>query len=166
MTSKSNQPIELLKSGQLLSITMNPESGIILQKPFFAEFIGPGAAIGGMFDLQCVTIYTLGKVEFTVPANLEERQQAFRRRMADIETMQDLCQSDVPLARSIGFLDMLCDRFGSEQIRTIPNDVLAKVVGVLPGTIAMAWQKQMKLQSPADTVQTYAEELEFAAAMA
>jgi hypothetical protein len=164
MSQKSNQPVELLKSGQLLSLTMNPKSGIILQKPYFAEFIGPGAAVGGMFDLQCVTIYTLGKVEFTAPATMDERQQAFQRRMKDIEMMQELCQSDVPLARSIGFLDMLCDRFGAEQIRTIPNDVLAKVMGVLPGTIAMAWQTQLNLQSPADTFQTYAEDLEFAVA--
>ncbi len=162
MTQKSNQPVELLKSGQLLSLTLNPKSGIILQKPYFAEYIGPGAAIGGMFDLQCVTIYTLGEVEFTVPATLEERQQAFQRRMIDIETMQDLCQSDVPLARSIGFLDMLCDRFGKEQIHSIPNDVLAKVVGVLPGTIVMAWQKQMNIQSPADRSEVYSDELAFA----
>lgn len=153
MTQKSNQPIELLKSGQLLSLTMNPTSGIILQKPYFAEFIGPGAAVGGMFDLQCVTIYTLGKVEFTVPSTVEERQQAFQRRMADIEKMQTLCQSDVPLARSIEFLGMLCDRFGSEQIQSIPNDVLAKVVGVLPSTIVMAWQAQKEPPSPADATE-------------
>jgi hypothetical protein len=86
--------------------------------------------------------------------------------MEDLATMQDLCQSDVPLARSIGFLDMLCDRFGVEQIRTIPNNVLAKVLGVLPSTIAMAWQKQMNLQSPADVSETYAEGLECTAAVA
>jgi hypothetical protein len=150
MSSKSNQPIELLKSGQLLAVTNSEASGIILQKPFFAEFIGPGAAIGGLFDLKCVTIYTLGKAEFTVPATREERQIAFRRRMDDVTTMQNLCQSDVPLRRAIDLLDMLCDRMGTDEIRSIPNEVLAKIVGVIPGTIAMAWQKQFNLQSPAD----------------
>jgi hypothetical protein len=150
MSSKSNQPIELLKSGQLLAVTNSEASGIILQKPFFAEFIGPGAAIGGLFDLKCVTIYTLGKAEFTAPATREERQVAFRRRMDDVTTMQNLCQSDVPLRRAIDLLDMLCDRMGTDEIRLIPNEVLAKIVGVIPGTIAMAWQKQFNLQSPAD----------------
>jgi hypothetical protein len=150
MSSKSNQPIELLKSGQLLAVTNSEASGIILQKPFFAEFIGPGAAIGGLFDLKCVTIYTLGKAEFTAPATREERQVAFRRRMDDVTTMQNLCQSDVPLRRAIDLLDMLCDRMGTDEIRSIPNEVLAKIVGVIPGTIAMAWQKQFNLQSPAD----------------
>jgi hypothetical protein len=151
MSSKSNQPIELLKSGQLLAVTDSGESaGIILQKPFFAEFIGPGSAIGGLFDLKCVTIYTLGKAEFTAPATREERQLAFRRRIDNIATMQNLCQSEAPLRRAIDLLDMLCDRVGTNEIRSIPNEVLAKVVGVMPGTIAMAWQKQFNLQSPAD----------------
>ncbi len=143
-------PIELLKSGQLLRINLNSESGIILQKPYFAEFLGPGAAVGGMFDLQCVTIYTLGRAEFTVPETLGERQDAFRCRVENIEAMQDLCQSDAPLPRSVAFLEMLCERFGAEQIQSIPNDVLAKVVGVLPSTLTLAWQKQKKIQSPAD----------------
>ncbi|MGB8698258.1 MAG: hypothetical protein WCD18_02480 [Thermosynechococcaceae cyanobacterium] len=150
MSSKSTQPVELLKSGQLLSITNSLDAGIILQKPFFAEFVGPGAAIGGLFDLECVTIYTLGKTEFAVPSTLSERQQAFRRRIEDIETMQVLCQADAPLTRAIDLLDMLCKRFGIDEVRNIPNEILAKVVGVLPGTMAMAWQKQFNLQSPAD----------------
>ena len=157
MSSKSNQPIELLKSGQLLAVTDSEPSGIILQKPFFAEFIGPGAAIGGLFDLKCVTIYTLGKAEFTAPATQEERQLAFRRRMEDITAMQTLCQSDVPLKRAIDLLDMLCDRMGTDEIRSIPNEVLAKIVGVMSGTIAMAWQKQFNLQSPADIADTVEE---------
>jgi hypothetical protein len=150
MSSKSNHPIELLKSGQLLAVTDSEPAGIILQKPFFAEFIGPGAAIGGLFDLKCVTIYTLGKAEFTVPATHAERQLAFRRRIDDIATMQALCQEEAPLRRAIDLLDMLCDRLGTKEIRSIPNDVLGKIVGVMPGTIAMAWQKQFNLQSPAD----------------
>jgi hypothetical protein len=150
MSSKSNQPIELLKSGQLLAVTDSETSGIILQKPFFAEFIGPGAAVGGLFDLKCVTIYTLGKAEFTAPSTQEERQVAFRRRIDNIAAMQALCQSEAPLRRAIDLLDLLCKHGGVDEIRSIPNDVLAKVVGVMPGTIAMAWQKQFNLQSPAD----------------
>ena len=153
MTQNTNPPIELLKSGKLLRITLDSGSGIILQKPYFAEFLGPGAAVGGMFDLQCVTIYTLGRAEFTVPETVDERQDAFRCRMENIESMQDLCQSDAPLARSVAFLEMMCERFGAEQIQSIPNDVLAKVVGVLPSTLAMAWQKQKKIQSPADQLE-------------
>ena len=106
--SSKNQPIELLKSGQLLAVTDSLSAGVILQKPYFAEFVGPGAAVGGMFDIECVTLYALGEAEFTVPATLEERQQAFRRRIEDIEMMQQLCESDVPLRqmKSVQFRTM------------------------------------------------------------
>jgi hypothetical protein len=150
MSSKSNQPIELLKSGQLLAVTDSLSAGVILQKPYFAEFVGPGAAVGGMFDIECVTLYALGEGEFTAPATLEERQQAFRRRIEDIEMMQQLCESDVPLQRATNVLKLLCDRFGTDEIRSIPNDVLAKLAGVLPGTIQMAWQQEFNVHSVAD----------------
>ena len=133
-------PVELLKSGQLLSIGGSEEAGLIIQKPFFAEFVTYGAAIGGLFDLQCVTVYTLGDVQITVPDDKSDRQSAFQRRIEDIESMQTLCEADSPLERGILILKLLCDRFDRHQVQTIPNDVLAKIVGVLPRTIGEAWQ--------------------------
>ncbi|MEM9136862.1 MAG: hypothetical protein AAGB01_05890 [Cyanobacteria bacterium P01_F01_bin.42] len=132
-------PVELLKSGQLMSIEGSSSAGLIIQKPFFAEFVSQGSAIGGLFDLQCVTVYTLGDVQITVPEHKEDRQSAFQRRIEDIESMQALCQADSPLERGIAILRLLCERFDQQQVQTIPNDVLAKLVGVLPRTIVEAW---------------------------
>ena len=140
----NNRPVEQLKSGQLLALAEHPSSGLILQKPYYAEFISPGAALGGMFDIQCVSIHTLGNAEFTVPETLEDRKQAFQKRIADIEAMQQLCQADSPLQCACAVLEMLCGRFMIEEIQTIPNDILAKLVGVLPSTIALAWQRQFE----------------------
>ncbi len=140
---RNTQPIELLKSGQLLALSHAQPAGLILQKPFHAEFIGPGAAIGGMFDVQCVTIHTLGNAEFTVPESKEERQEAFNRRVEDIATIQALCD-EVPLKRAIAVLEMFRQlHFDLDEIRTIPHEVLAKLVGVLPDTIEIAWQQQL-----------------------
>ena len=133
-------PVELLKSGQLLSIGGSEGAGLIIQKPFFAEFVSHGSAIGGLFDLQCVTVYTLGDVKITVPDDKAGRQQAFQRRIEDIESMQDLCQADSPLERGVSILGMLCQKFDGHQVQSIPNDVLAKLVGVLPSTISEAWK--------------------------
>lgn len=138
--SNGKAPVELLKSGQLLSIDNGATAGLIIQKPFFAEFVSQGAAIGGLFDLQCVTVYTLGDVQITVPDDKAERQSAFQRRIEDIESMQSLCQDESPLARGIAILQLLCETFDQQQVQTIPNDVLAKLVGVLPRTIVEAWQ--------------------------
>ena len=156
MDKRNTQPIELLKSGQLLALSSHPPAGLILQKPFHAEFVGPGAAIGGMFDVQCVTLHTLGQAEFTVPESKEERQQAFERRVEDIAMIQTLCD-EVPLKRAIAILEMFRQQqFDLEEIRTIPHEVLAKLVGVLPGTIEMAWQHQLGQAGSAPADLTFA----------
>jgi hypothetical protein len=148
----SNQPIDLLKNGQLLSVANSPGAGVILQKNYFAEFVGPGAAIGGMFDVGCLKIYTLGSAELNTPSTLSERQKAFHCRIENIEMMQKLCQLETPLQRSIEFLEMLCNHSSLHEVRKIPNEVLAKTVGVFPNTIAMAWQQRFSLHAPTDTV--------------
>lgn len=139
--SEHKKPLELLKDGQLLSLSHDSPTGLILQKPYYAEYVGPGAAIGGMFDLQCVTIHLLGNVKLTVPETLDERQNAFQKRMEDIEKMQLICEIDLPIDRAIAILDTLSKQFPQEEIQMIANDVLAKLVGVLPSTIVTAWQQ-------------------------
>ena len=161
--SDSKQPLEMLKDGQLLCLAHNHPAGLILQKPYYAEFIGPGSAIGGMFDLQCVTIHTLGKVELNVPETLDERQDAFQSRVEDIEQMQDICDQDLPVERAVAVLKMLSQHFHQEEIQTISNDVLAKLVGVLPSTMATAWQQlsQSSRNVPHANHQPSQEEAEF-----
>ena len=160
IVKQNKPPVEQLKSGQLLALANHQGSGVILQKPYYAEFIGPGSALGGLFDIHCVSIHTLGNAEFTVPESLEDRKQAFQKRIADIEAMQQLCQLDSPLQRASEVLKMLCDSFMTEEIQTIPNDILAKLVGVLPSTIAMAWQHQFELAPMASPGRSAEEQLE------
>ncbi len=141
VNNTGKEPVELLKSGQILAVCGSEGAGMIIQKPFFAEFVGNGAAIGGLFDLQCVTVYTLGEVNLTVPENKDQRQTAFLKRMADIEAMQELCQLDSSLERGVKILTRLCNQYDTFEVKSIPNDVLAKLVGVLPSTISAAWEQ-------------------------
>lgn len=127
--SENKQPIEMLKEGQLLSLSESYPAGLILQKPYYAEYIGPGSAVGGMFDLQCVTIHPLGKAELSTPETLDERQNAFQRRMEDIEQMQLICEKDLPIERAVAVLEMLTQHFYQDEIQMIPNEVLAKLWG-------------------------------------
>ncbi|WP_299489467.1 hypothetical protein [Acaryochloris sp. IP29b_bin.137] len=144
-------------------MSKNSPAGLILQKPYYAEYIGPGAAIGGMFDLQCITIHPLGQAELSVPETLDDRQDAFQRRMEDIEAMQQICEKDLPVERAVAVLEMLSQQFHKEEIQMISNDILAKLVGVLPSTMAAAWQQvshsSQKRNSPA---QSYQEEPAYA----
>jgi hypothetical protein len=169
--SGNQQAIEMLKNGQLLSLGSNHSAGLILQKPYYAEFIELGAAIGGMFDLQVVAIHTLGKVELQIPETAHERQDALQKRMENIEQMQQICEQDAPIDRAVGILELLSQKFHQEEIQMIPNDVLAKLVGVLPSTMAVAWQKlaqssQSQGNGNSTTFQSPVEETTFAPAMA
>lgn len=161
--SENKQPIEMLKEGQLLSLSESYPAGLILQKPYYAEYIGPGSAVGGMFDLQCVTIHPLGKAELSTPETLDERQNAFQRRMEDIEQMQLICEKDLPIERAVAVLEMLTQHFYQDEIQMIPNEVLAKLVGVLPSTMATAW-KQLSTggRKPSSPSQSSAPEPSFA----
>lgn len=88
MVKQSNQPIQLLKTGQLLALAENSQAGLIIQKRYHAEFVGPGAAVGGIFDLSCTAVFTLGKVEFWVPSTAAQRSQTYQNRIACIEKMR------------------------------------------------------------------------------
>ena len=88
---------------------------------------------------------------------MPERQAAFQQRMDDIDAMQQLCQNDSPLRRAVAIVQLLCERFGLQEVQSIPNDVLAKLVGVLPGTIAIAWQQQTSNVKHADVMADTAE---------
>lgn len=137
-----SRPIQLLKSGQLLAIAADCQGGLILQKPFYAEFVGPGAAVGGTFDIQSTSAYVLGKVQFLELTTYAERQQAFQKRIAYIKKFQEtILPEQSPLRRACLIMNQLYQWFGVDETKRIPNELMAQLVGVLPGTIAIAQQQ-------------------------
>jgi hypothetical protein len=131
-----------------LAIATDCQGGLILQKPFYAEFVGPGAAVGGVFDIQCTSAYVLGNVQFLELTTYAERQQAFQKRIALIEKFQEAVLVEAsPLHRACLIVNQLYQWFGVDETKRIPNELLAQLVGVLPGTIAIAWQQYT--QNPA-----------------
>lgn len=148
-----SRPIQLLKSGQLLAINADCQGGLILQKPFYAEFVGPGAAVGGSFDIQSTSAYVLGNVQFLELTTYAERQQAFQKRIAYIKKFQNLLLEQTPLRRACLIVDQLNQWFGVDETKKISHESMAQLAGVLPGTVAIAWQQYT--QSPAPQPQRY-----------
>ena len=144
ISKKSGQPIQLLRSGQLLSLTTDCYAGLILQKPFYAEFVGPGAAVGSVFDMHCTSVYTLGSVEFWVPSNRTERQEAFQKRVTYIESLQKITLEQSPLRRAFLIVGQLCQWVGTKEASQVSHELIAQMVGVLPGTVAIAWQQYIE----------------------
>lgn len=139
--TQENLSVELLQDRQLLSIVNHRQTGIILQKKYYAEYIGPGAAVGGQLDSECISIYMLGDVKYSIPDTNELRHRAFQQRMKNIEKLQEICEINSPIHRGIAVLEMLIQQFSLEEVQTIPNNLVAMLIGVVPATINAAWEK-------------------------
>ena len=134
-------PLSFFKSGQFLSLTPDCQGGIILQKPFYADFVGPGAAVGSSFDVDCTSVYVIGPVKFCASTIYSERQQAFQRRMAYSQQLQEILQVEAPFERAGLILRQLCQWVGAEAAQKIPDELVAQLAGLLPKTIVFSRQK-------------------------
>ncbi len=131
-------PLDLLKTGQLLIVRPNCQGGLIIQKRFYADFVGPGAAVGGSFDVSCTSVYAIGNVEFYAPTTYEERQQAFQKRIAYAQTLGEVLQELAPLRRAFLIINQLSQWVGADKTKRIPPELIAHLGGLLPRTVAVA----------------------------
>jgi len=135
-------PLQLLTSGQLLALAADCQGWLLIQKPYFAEFVGPGAAVGGSFDTRCTYVYVIGDVKFQAPATQAERRQAYQQRIHYIEKLQAIAAEPSPLSRACSMIHQLYEWCGLEEVNRIPSELIALLIGVLPSTVATARQKR------------------------
>ena len=93
MTNGSEDPnassiLKLLHSGQVLMVNNRRRNGLILYKRYHAEFAGPGAAVGSLYDRDCELALPVGHLSLLSPESHEERQKAYliRRQWIRPET--------------------------------------------------------------------------------
>ncbi len=130
--------LHILNSGQLLMLEPTKRNAIIICKAFHAEFVGPGAAVGGPLDIESAGIIPLGDIAFCQPQTYRERQTAFAKRMHWIKWLQQTTDSPLPTQRARVLLFSLEEFFSAKEVAFIPSDVLARLAGVLPQTIDAA----------------------------
>jgi hypothetical protein len=111
-------------------------NAIIIYHRHHAELAGPGAAVGGVFDVDCCRIIPVGKVSLVYPASRSERQKAYTLRQQWTLFTLKAMESWVPLQRAQNLLMLLYKYFDPQVIDQLPDEVLAQLVGVLPKTIA------------------------------
>ncbi|MGK7926836.1 MAG: hypothetical protein AB4290_16615 [Spirulina sp.] len=136
------QVLNNLRSGQLFFVKANKGGGVIVCHPHHAEILGPGAAVGGMLDLDCHRLIPLGKVALTYPESLGQRQESFLIRQKWIGSAQKAIKHPVPLKRAYLMVMMMEKYFGRKTIAELSDEILANIVGVLPNTMAMARQQR------------------------
>lgn len=125
-----------LHNKQLLIVNRHARNGLILYKRYHAEFAGPGAAVGGIFDGDCQKVLPVGNLSLISPESAEDRRQAYliRRQWVRL-TLQITQDNPVPLQRAQKILNQFEGFFDFEKIAKIPDEAFALLVGVLPHTI-------------------------------
>ena len=126
---------ELIPNHELLLVNPRRRGGLILYKRYHAEFAGPGAAVGGQFDLDCQEVLLVGNLSLIPPESADERQRAYLIRRQWIRLTKEITENLDPLQRARRILEQFDGFFNSETVTQIPDEALALLVGVFPHTI-------------------------------
>jgi hypothetical protein len=143
-TANTSVPLQPFVSGQLLYLPTHCQSGLILQYRHYAGFAGAGAAVGGYLDVKCMSVYTIGDVRFEMPETYQQRQQSLQRRIAYSQTLCKIAAVHAPLQRAYLIVRQLCLWLELQDVKAIPHELLAQLVGVLPKSIDVGWQQYLQ----------------------
>ncbi len=137
-SEEKNAPeiVKMLHSGQVLVVNSRRRNGLILYKGFHAEFAGPGAAVGSIYDLDCKLALPVGNLSLLAPDSHEERQKAYLIRRQWIRLMKQITEKPLPQQRVQKILEQFEQYFDPETVAQLPDEAFALLVGVLPQTVS------------------------------
>lgn len=124
-----------LKARELLVVNPRRKNGLIVCKKYHAEFVGPGAVIGGQFDLDAVDVIPVGDISFIYPQTSEERKQAYKMRRQWVRLTKQIIDNPIPTERAQVIINQFEHWFDTETVAQLPDEVFALLVGVLPQTV-------------------------------
>lgn len=127
--------LERIKAQELLVVNPRRKNGLIVCKKYHAEFAGPGAIVGGQFDLSAIDIVPVGKISLIIPQNSQERRQAYKMRRQWVRLTKQIIDNPIPTERAQVILNQFEHWFDTETVTKLPDEVFALLVGVLPQTI-------------------------------
>ena len=136
-----------ITSGHVLTIAPDSVGGLLLVKPFYIDFAGPGAAVGGAFDRHCTAVYILGSVQFQTLLTQRDREEAIQTRIAYAEQLSVILDTPHATHRARLILDQLTNWLPGNLALTIPAELTAGLAGVLPKTIQSAWDAPKAIAS-------------------
>lgn len=130
--------IKQLQKGELLAVNPRRKNGLILLKKYHGEFAGPGAVVGGCFDLDVVRVIPVGNLSLISLQNSEERQKAYLIRRQWTRLTKQITDNPLPLERSQMILNQFEHWFDTQTANQLPDEAFALLVGVLSQTIRKA----------------------------
>ena len=132
------QLLSRLKAQELLVVNPRRKNGLIIYKKYHAEFAGPGAIVGGQFDLGVINLLAVGKVSLISPQDSQARKQAYKMRRQWVRLTTQIINNPEPLERAQVILNQFEHWFDTETVADLPDEAFALLVGVLPQTIRKA----------------------------
>ena len=136
MNSQFDDILKQIQSQKLLVVNPRRKNGLIVYKKYHAEFVGPGAIVGGQFDTNVVDLIAVGKLSLITPETSQQRRQAYKMRRQWVKLTKQITDNPVPAERARVILNQFEHWFDSETVAQLPNEAFAMLVGVLPQTIA------------------------------
>ena len=130
-----NQLLSRLKTQELLIVNPRRKNGLIVYKKYHAEFVGPGAIVGGNFDLDVVDVIPVGSLSLVSAQNSQERKQAYKMRRQWVRLTKQIIDNPKPTERAQVILNQFEHWFDVETVSRLPDEAFALIVGVLPQTI-------------------------------
>ncbi|MDJ1169882.1 hypothetical protein PMG71_10630 [Roseofilum sp. BLCC_M154] len=118
----------------VFAISPQKKSALILCTDYYAEFLGPGAAITSHEQGQ--ELVFIGSPELLPITNRQEYHRAYSMRLQWMRWLHKLTRfSPNPFCRTEKLLSSLEAFFGQEIVQEINSQVLAQLIGVLPQTV-------------------------------
>ncbi len=133
-----NEIIDYLHDRQLLVVNPKRKNGLILYKRYHAEFAGPGAIVGGLFDTDVEAIIPVGKISAIAPQTSQERISGYLIRRQWVRLIKQITDNPSSLERAQSILNQFENWFDAQTAEQLPDRAFASLVGVLPQTIAQA----------------------------
>lgn len=124
-----------LRGQELLVVNPRRRNGLIIYKKYHAEFAGPGAIIGGQFDVDAIDILAVGNLSLIDPQTSEAKRQAYKMRRQWVKLTKQITDNPVPTERAQVILNQFEHWFDPETVAQLPDQAFALLVGVLPQTV-------------------------------
>ncbi len=134
--------LQNLHDKQLLVINPRRKNGLILYKPYHAEFAGPGAAIGANFDHDVLDVLPVGKLSLSIPRTSQERINSYLIRRQWVKLAKQISDNTIAQQRAQVILNQFEHWFDLQTASVLPDETFALLVGVLPQTM-----KKVRTQS-------------------
>ncbi|AFZ60838.1 hypothetical protein H6G54_05295 [Anabaena cylindrica FACHB-243] len=123
--------------GKVFIVNSRKRNGLILFKPYHAEFAGPGAVVGGDCDSDCQFVLPIGNLSLLDAESYEDRQKAYLIRRQWIRLIKQITENSVSSQRVQKILDQFEQYFPADVVADLPDVAFAMLVGVLPQTVAI-----------------------------